>query len=475
MIITFYEIGFNNPLSKDAVKFNWFVTGMFGMDILLSFNTGYINEETGQFVANPKLIAWKYLSFWFWIDFLATISWDALIPLFIDGHVENLMAIRTIRFLRLFRLSKISKVLSKEGFISKLKINPQILQLFILIIELFFIAHVFACLWQYVALPENSSHYFTTWVKKFEFENEKDRVRYLTALYYIIVTMLTIGYGDIYPTNQAERIVAILTMLVGVIVFSTLMSKVANLLNKMNPQAHIMKEKMEELKSFLVEINLPRHLRQKAQIEYEHYFEKKAVLDEVGLDGLAKPMLMPLLYDIYHADVQAISLFHEVKSNSFIFTVALAWNPCFAVAGDVLYGSGDILKKIIFIKEGAIRISEVIKDNRTSSTITQTSYRGTSILLGGFYSGNFFGDMEYVKNSPSLAHYSAVLRCHLFSVNHSVVTQFLSEDQTAGERLMKIFQNRYEAMRKLLRDQKVVEFNNSTVKYRNLELPIKEL
>ncbi len=37
----------------------------------------------------------------------------------------------------------------------------------------------------------------------------------MASLYYIIVTMLTVGYGDIHPTNFLERVYGILTMLTG--------------------------------------------------------------------------------------------------------------------------------------------------------------------------------------------------------------------------------------------------------------------
>jgi hypothetical protein len=38
--------------------------------------------------------------------------------------------------------------------------------------------------------------------------------RYIISLYYAVVTMTTVGYGDIHATNVAERIAAILIMLV---------------------------------------------------------------------------------------------------------------------------------------------------------------------------------------------------------------------------------------------------------------------
>jgi CRP-like cAMP-binding protein len=430
-----------------------------------------LNEETGQFISDRSLIALKYLQFWFWIDTVATIQFDSLIPLFINS-AHNLSAIRMIRFLRILRLGKVYKVLSKDGFISRLKINPQLIQLLVLIGELFFVAHIFACFWHFIALPQNSSQYFQTWLKKFGYENAIESDRYVTSLYYIIVTMLTIGYGDIYPTNQLERIFAIFTMVVGVIVFSTLMSKVANLFNKMNPQAQIVSEKMEEIKCFLVEIELPRHLRDKVKQEYAYYYEKKALLGEVGISNLAKPMLMSLLFDLYNADIQEIHLFSDesLKSKNLIYSIIHDWKPFFGVAGDVLYRQGDIFRKIVFLKEGLVRISNTARLMNTSAESNMGSTTvGTSLLLGGVYAGEFFGEVEYVKSTPSMAHYSVVKQSTFFAVDHGVINQFISENQFGGDQLSNLFNRRRDDFMELIRDPKVVGLRSAVVRFRNLD------
>ena len=43
---------------------------------------------------------------------------------------------------------------------------------------------------------------------------------YVTAIYYVVTTMSTVGYGDISGGTAAERIFAILLMLTGVLSFN---------------------------------------------------------------------------------------------------------------------------------------------------------------------------------------------------------------------------------------------------------------
>jgi voltage-gated potassium channel Kch len=43
---------------------------------------------------------------------------------------------------------------------------------------------------------------------------------YITALYFTVTTITTVGYGDISGTNTTERLVSIFLMILGVVFFS---------------------------------------------------------------------------------------------------------------------------------------------------------------------------------------------------------------------------------------------------------------
>ena len=45
----------------------------------------------------------------------------------------------------------------------------------------------------------------------------------ITVCYYAITTLSTVGYGDLYPINNIEKIVGIFIMLIGVAYFSFIM------------------------------------------------------------------------------------------------------------------------------------------------------------------------------------------------------------------------------------------------------------
>ena len=69
----------------------------------------------------------------------------------------------------------------------------------------------------------------------------------MTALYFTVTTVLTVGYGDIHAYNTAERIIAIILMIVGVIAFSFTTGSLTSLLSSYDSSQAKLKEKLSTL------------------------------------------------------------------------------------------------------------------------------------------------------------------------------------------------------------------------------------
>ena len=52
------------------------------------------------------------------------------------------------------------------------------------------------------------------------------RTKYIMSLYFVVVTMATVGYGDVSPKNNNEFILCIFTMLFSCIVFAHLINSI---------------------------------------------------------------------------------------------------------------------------------------------------------------------------------------------------------------------------------------------------------
>lgn len=264
VIIIPYRVGFNITPNQNEEAFDLFITSLFAFDMLITFNTAYLDIQLEVLVFRRWKIAKQYLTFWFWIDLLAMFPFDGIANAAVAN--SNLGAIRIIRIFRLVRLFKLYQLCQRNQTLRKLQIHPEIIYLCTLILQIFFVAHVLACFWHYIALPDVASGMKNTWLKQFGFEGGDLGTRYIAALYYTFVTMLTVGYGDIRATNQIEYLYAIMVMLVGGLVFGALVQKLASIIDRFNPKSKGHSEQMYELKVFLTDMQIPPKLRDETKV-----------------------------------------------------------------------------------------------------------------------------------------------------------------------------------------------------------------
>jgi hypothetical protein len=103
--------------------------------------------------------------------------------------------------------------------------------MFKLISFVLFLAHIGACCFHKLALYEIEQGVEGTWLA-----NTVDRewwIRYIDCFYFTIVTMSTLGYGDITPKTYLEKVFAIVLVLLSCFVFAFCMNSVGEILKEM--------------------------------------------------------------------------------------------------------------------------------------------------------------------------------------------------------------------------------------------------
>ena len=137
---------------------------------------------------------WAYIfSFYGIVDLLSIIP--SYLSLFISG-ISYLLIIRLLRVLRIFRVLKLVRYLSEANVLARSLVmsRRKILVFFSVVLVL---ATLFGSLMFVVEGPENG---FTSIPK---------------SIYWTIVTITTVGYGDITPQTVLGQVIAALVMLTG--------------------------------------------------------------------------------------------------------------------------------------------------------------------------------------------------------------------------------------------------------------------
>ncbi len=134
-------------------------------------------------------------SFFGIVDFLSTI------PLYVGwlfGTARYLMIFRTFRLIRVFRVFKLFSFLYEGDLLLRsLRMSARKILVFFLFVVIMVIS-----LGTVMYMVEGST----------EGSQFKDIP---TSIYWAVVTMTTVGYGDIAPTTEAGRFVSVIVMLLG--------------------------------------------------------------------------------------------------------------------------------------------------------------------------------------------------------------------------------------------------------------------
>jgi len=152
---------------------------------------------TLEYIARILVIGkpWKYIfSFYGIIDLLSILP--TYIGLFVTGG-EYLMVIRTMRLLRVFRVLKLTRYMREsQVLIQAIKASRTKITVFLVFILIMVV--IMGTVMYIIEAPSNDK--FSSIPR---------------SIYWAVVTLTTVGYGDISPTTELGQFVAAIIMIMG--------------------------------------------------------------------------------------------------------------------------------------------------------------------------------------------------------------------------------------------------------------------
>jgi len=153
---------------------------------------------------------------------------------------------KVIRLMKLIRLLKLAKsggsMFGKMRAMLHIGIGAE--RLFMFSGIFFLICHIVSCLWIIIASFEVDDP--ETWMEE-KYQKLSNGNQYLTAFYFTITTITTVGYGDISAGTSTEKLGAIFLMLLGVISFSISSASLSSIFSSYDSSEAAIKEKMNML------------------------------------------------------------------------------------------------------------------------------------------------------------------------------------------------------------------------------------
>lgn len=247
---------------------NRIVDVIFIADIFVNFNTGYFDAKE-DLVMDAGKIARRYVRSWFALDFLCSVPpvVEFVIYLVARGAASSstntlrsakvlkigrvFRAIKMLRFSKLFKLADAnSPFMDKlEDFASSYNFQFATKIVFIILFA-FALGHIIAC-----CMAISGDGWFETYTRDKPNRNAADwswQRRYLVGLYWSFTTISTVGFGDVAPASDRERIFGIIAVSAGVGFYSWIVASISSIVVANDAKSRVYYEKMDAISSWYV-------------------------------------------------------------------------------------------------------------------------------------------------------------------------------------------------------------------------------
>jgi hypothetical protein len=334
---------------------NWIVDGSFSVDMILLFFTCITDEENGV-IDDRNLIARKYITGWFFIDFMSVFPFDmlklnsdytGLIRIFRISKIYKI--VKVARLIKIFKMFKQRQQVSKS--VEKVVKLPEGVERLMFFVLLFVISlHIFTCLWILITQIDAT---VISWIIYSKFEHESNAEKYVASMYFVATTFTTVGFGDIRAYNIGERIFCIQLMFIGVMGFSFASGALSSILTSMERTQARLKEKKEVLDRMRQQYHIPDYLYMHIYKNFEHD-EKKDLAEETQfLEQLNANLRIEVAMLIYKEKYDSIKFFsRQLYDGNFIGWVCSLLKPMMIVKNEFIFQEGDSVVCIYFMDAG---------------------------------------------------------------------------------------------------------------------------
>jgi hypothetical protein len=277
-----------------------------------------------------------------------------------------LVTVLLFRFIRFIRVSKmlingtITQTLLTYTNVPFTGRNSKCLIAFILVYIAFSIINTLSCVWFGVARVYG---YDNTWITKAKLSKSPNLDNYIASLYYVVATVTTVGYGDITPSNTIERVIAMVFMLIGVLLFLAVIGMITQVFIKFDnlSDTYNLIKKMEGLEKIGTLNTLDKSVKREIKEYYQQYwFHEKDTQSTWSefIEDLPGSKKYLIIQSLISNAVDNITELKHLSQNQKAILYANAHYVPFTWKEQELCFRGEVFEHYLLLVEGVIDVIE---------------------------------------------------------------------------------------------------------------------
>uniref|UniRef100_A0A8C5U366 Potassium voltage-gated channel subfamily H member 6 n=1 Tax=Malurus cyaneus samueli TaxID=2593467 RepID=A0A8C5U366_9PASS len=383
---------------------------MFIVDIVINFRTTYVNIND-EVVSHPGKIAIHYFKGWFLIDMVAAIPFD----LFLPSPLQTTTLIGLLKTARLLRLVRVARKLDRYS-------EYGAAVLFLLMCTFALIAHWLACIWYAIGNVERPyMEHKIGWLDNLGDQigkryNDSDlssgpsiKDKYVTALYFTFSSLTSVGFGNVSPNTNSEKIFSICVMLIGSLMYASIFGNVSAIIQRLYSGTARYHTQMLRVKEFIRFHQIPNPLRQRLEEYFQHAWSYTNGIDmNAVLKGFPDCLQADICLHLNRTLLQNCKAFRGA-SKGCLRALAMKFKTTHAPPGDTLVHYGDVLTTLYFISRGSI---EILREDIVVAILGKNDIFGEPISL-------------YARPGKSNADVRALTYCDLHKIQREDLLEVL--------------------------------------------------
>ncbi|XP_039387555.1 potassium voltage-gated channel subfamily H member 1 isoform X4 [Mauremys reevesii] len=330
----------------------------------------------------------------------------------------------SLKVVRLLRLGRVARKLDHY-----IEYGAAVLVLLVCVFGL--AAHWLACIWysigDYEVINEDTNtirteswlyqlgesigtpyRFNTTGSGKWEGGPSKDSV-YISSLYFTMTSLTSVGFGNIAPTTDGEKIFAVAMMMIGSLLYATIFGNVTTIFQQMYANTNRYHEMLNSVRDFLKLYQVPKGLSERVMDYIVSTWSMSRGIDtEKVLQICPKDMRADICVHLNRKVFKEHPAF-RLASDGCLRALAMEFQTVHCAPGDLIYHAGESVDSLCFVVSGSL---EVIQDDEVVA------------ILG---KGDVFGDVFWKEATlaQSCANVRALTYCDLHVIKREALQKVL--------------------------------------------------